>query len=175
MPARGEMRAARRRARGGAGRGACYLVIIPSMELEAARGEVAPSLVALAAQLLLPCASLLADVCSILLYSTLFYSIPCYSTGRAEGGRDAARGRAGAIVSIAMGAIVSSARWSRRGSRVRVPPWQCPSSARAPSRGAPGGSGLSETPRARDRATGRPATALGARASRPHIRRFHRR
>jgi hypothetical protein len=43
---------------------------------------------------------------------------------------------------------------------------QCPSSAPAPFQGASGGSGRLETPTARGQATGRPATALGARASR---------
>ena len=38
--------------------------------------------------------------------------------------------------------------------------------AATPPRGAPGGSGRLGTPRGRDRATGRPATASGARASR---------
>ena len=55
-------------------------------------------------------------------------------------------------------------RWFR--SRVKMPAWQCPSSAPAPPQGAPGGSGRLETPRARDWPSGRPATASGARASR---------
>ena len=42
-------------------------------------------------------------------------------------------------------------------STVKLPPWQCPSSAPAPPQGAPGGSGRLETPRARGRPTGRPA------------------
>ena len=45
---------------------------------------------------------------------------------------------------------------ARRHSMGKVPPWQCPSSAPA-----------------RDPATGRPATASGARASRLHGRPFH--
>ena len=58
-------------------------------------------------------------------------------------------------------------------STVKLPPWQCPSSAPAPPQGAPGGSGRLETPRARGRATGRPATALGARASRLQSHQFY--
>eukprot|EP00964_Phaeocystis_antarctica_P132696 scaffold96820_cov28-Phaeocystis_antarctica.AAC.2 len=57
---------------------------------------------------------------------------------------------------------------------VKVPLWQRPSSAPAPPQGAPGGSGRLETPRARGRATRRPATALGARATRLQSRRFPR-
>ena len=49
---------------------------------------------------------------------------------------------------------------------VKVPPWQCPGSAPAPRQGAPGGSGRLEARGTRDRATRRPATASGARASR---------
>ena len=47
----------------------------------------------------------------------------------------------------------------KRNSRVKVPPWQRPSSAPAPPQGAPGGSGRLETPRTTGRATGRPTTA----------------
>ena len=61
--------------------------------------------------------------------------------------------------------------WSSMG---KVPSLQRPSSAPAPPRGAPGGSVRPETPRARGRATGRPATASGARASRLEGRRLHR-
>ena len=50
-------------------------------------------------------------------------------------------------------------------SMVKVPPWQRPSSAPGPPRGAPGGSG---------QPTERPATAAGARAILLQSRRFHR-
>ena len=46
-------------------------------------------------------------------------------------------------------------------------------SSALPPLGVPGGSGRLETPRARGQATGCPATALGARASRLQSRRFH--
>ena len=52
------------------------------------------------------------------------------------------------------------------GSMVKVHARQWPSSAPAPPQGAPGGSGRLGTPRGRGQATGRPATASGARASR---------
>ena len=66
------------------------------------------------------------------------------------------------------------AAWSRV-----VPPGQCPSSAPAPPRGAPaGGFGWaqqrSQRAKGRDRATGHPATASGARASRLQSHRLHR-
>ena len=66
------------------------------------------------------------------------------------------------------------AAWSRV-----VPPGQCPSSAPAPPRGAPaGGFGWaqqrSQHAKGRDRATGHPATASGARASRLQSHRLHR-
>ena len=47
----------------------------------------------------------------------------------------------------------------KRNSRVKVPPWQRPSSAPAAPQGAPGGSRRLETPRTTGRATGRPTTA----------------
>ena len=47
----------------------------------------------------------------------------------------------------------------KRNSRVKVPPWQRPSSAPAGPQGAPGGSRRLETPRTTGRATGRPTTA----------------
>ena len=50
-----------------------------------------------------------------------------------------------------------------------VPPWQCPTSAPAPPRGAPGGSGRPGHPWWKGWAAGRPPIASGARAS----RRFH--
>ena len=58
------------------------------------------------------------------------------------------------------------------GCMVKVPPWQwqCPSSAPAPSRGALAAPGSSALP-GRGGATGRPATASGARASRLQNRR----
>ena len=49
--------------------------------------------------------------------------------------------------------------------------WQCPSSPPVPPQGAPGGSGRLGTPRAEAQATGRPATASGARASRMTLQR----
>ena len=59
-------------------------------------------------------------------------------------------------------------------STVKLPSGQCLSSAPVPHQGAPGGLGRFETPRTRARATGRPATASGARASRLQSRRLHR-
>ena len=41
-------------------------------------------------------------------------------------------------------------RPQRHGSMVKVPPWQCPSSAAVPPQGVPGGSARLEAPRARD-------------------------
>ena len=69
---------------------------------------------------------------------------------------------------------------------VKVPPWQCPSSASVPPQGAPGSSGWLSVSTERDRPTGRPAAASGARASRlqshrppanqaPHLRKVSRR
>eukprot|EP00964_Phaeocystis_antarctica_P032526 scaffold18425_cov51-Phaeocystis_antarctica.AAC.1 len=52
-------------------------------------------------------------------------------------------------------------------SMVKVPPWQCP-------RGAPGGSERFGTPSGRERPTGRPDTASGARASHLRSHRFRR-
>ena len=60
------------------------------------------------------------------------------------------------------------------GSMVKSPPLgHGPTSAPAPSRGAPGGSGHLGAPRGRGPATRRPAAASSARASRLEGRRFH--
>eukprot|EP00964_Phaeocystis_antarctica_P057564 scaffold34071_cov48-Phaeocystis_antarctica.AAC.3 len=56
----------------------------------------------------------------------------------------------------------------------RVRPLVAPEVGSCASPAAPGGSGRLETPRARGRATGRPATASGARASRFQSLRLHR-
>jgi hypothetical protein len=53
------------------------------------------------------------------------------------------------------------------------PPWQCPISALAPPQGAPSGSGQLGTPMVRGWATGRPATASGARVSRRQRRQLY--
>ena len=65
-------------------------------------------------------------------------------------------------------------KWRSFRSMAKVLALAVPSSARLPPQGAPGGSGRLETTRARGRAPGRPATALGARASRLERRRFPR-
>ena len=60
-------------------------------------------------------------------------------------------------------------------SPVKVPPWQCPSSAPAPPQGAPDSSvWLARCSQGRDRPSGRPATASGARACRLQSRPFRR-
>ena len=58
-------------------------------------------------------------------------------------------------------------------STLKVSPWQRPSLAPAPLRGAPGGSGQLGRKRP-GQPTGRPATAAGTRASRLQSRRSHR-
>ena len=76
-----------------------------------------------------------------------------------------------ALLAANMRAQAKAAGW---GSMVRVPPWQCPSSAPAPSQGTPGGSGQPGTPGKTPAhcALEIPATASAARASRLQSRRF---
>ena len=78
-----------------------------------------------------------------------------------------------ALLAANMRAQAKAAGW---GSMVRAAPWQCPSSAPAPSQGTPGGSGQPGTPGKTPAhcALEIPATASAARASRLQSRRFDR-
>ena len=79
-------------------------------------------------------------------------------------------------VTLQPNGVADADKWLRM---AKVCPPQSPrralplSSASAPPQGAPGGSGRLGTPRVRGRATGRPVTASGARASPRQRRQFY--